>query len=62
MNKIIKTILLALAFLIAPIILTGIFQFFLLVILGISMDEFFKAFALLIMYLLTGLISLDHSN
>lgn len=62
MNKISKIILYALVFLIAPIILTGVFEFFLLVILGISMDEFCKAFILLIMYLLTALIFLHHSN
>lgn len=62
MHKIIKTILLVLNFLIAPIILTGIFEFFLLIILGISMDAFCKAFILLLMYTITAAIFLHHSN
>lgn len=58
MNKIKKITLFALIFLIAPIIATGIIQFFMLIVLGISMDETGKIMILFFMYILSFLLIL----
>lgn len=52
MDKIKKIILFALIFLITPIIATAIIQFFMLIFLGISIDEGGRIMILFFMYIL----------